>query len=239
MFPLAEPLILGLFLLLAAAAYWRWPGGAQISRAAGWMRGWAAEHPASAILWALVLLHGLMLAGLPDALQDAVLRAHSTNLSEMERYPISVLITSALWTELDDLPYVTLLALCVWGPVERWLGTPRTVLAFYAGHIGASVITTIRAARLVDEGVLRYDFTAIVDVGVSMGSLTLAGLLVYRLTGRRRWTLLVGLIVLVPASVVVFGRYTTTGHVLALAIGFALWPLTRGNLPEVRNRLRR
>jgi hypothetical protein len=238
MFPLAEPLILVLVLALAAAAYWDWPGGAHVRRATARLSAWARERPASAILWGLVLLHGLMLAGLPEGLQDAVLRAHSTNVQEMERYPISVLITSALWTELEDLPYVTLFALLIWGPVEKWLGTPRTVLAFFAGHIVASVITTTRAARLVDEGVLGHDFAGIVDVGVSMGSLTLAGLLVYRLRGWFRWAYLACMIVLVPSSVVIFGRYSTFGHVLALLLGFALWPLTRGNLPEVRNRLR-
>ncbi|GAB3276869.1 hypothetical protein GCM10027589_02620 [Actinocorallia lasiicapitis] len=238
MFPLAEPLILILTLLLAAAAGWNWPGGAQVRRGWRWAVGWTRRNPASAVLWMLVVMHGVMLAGLPDGVQDAVLRTHSTNLYEMERYPISVLITSALWTELDDLPYVTLLALLVWAPVERWLGTARAVLAFYIGHIGASAITTTRAARLVEEGVLRHDFVGIIDVGVSMGSLTLVALLVYRLTGWRRWALLLSLIILVPSSVVVFGRYSTAGHLLALFIGFALWPITRGKLPEVRNRLR-
>jgi hypothetical protein len=226
-FAYAEALALLLLILGAAVAYWDWPGGAAVRRAGWWLWAWARANPAAAILWLLVLMHGLMLAGLPWDVQDQVLRSRSTNLDQMRDDPVAVLIGSALWTELSDLPFATAMAFVVWGPAERWLGTPRAVAAFFVGHVGASLLVALRAAHLVGSGVLGSDFTTIVDVGVSMGSLCLAGLLVYRLPFAWRPIAMGALLLAVRSSFFLYGRYSTAGHTIALLIGFLLWPLTR------------
>ena len=227
MFAYAEALALLLLILGACAAYWDWPGGATVRRAGSWLWAWSRANPAAAILWIMVLMHGLMLAGLPHDVQDQVLRTRSTNLDQMGEDPVAVLVGSALWTELSDLPFATAMAFFVWAPAERWLGTPRAVAAFFVGHVGASVLIAFRASQLVGTGVLGSDFTAIVDVGVSLGSLCLAGLLVYRLPFAWRLPAAGLLLVAVRSSFFLYGRYSTAGHTIALLIGFLLWPLTR------------
>ncbi|MBO2455622.1 hypothetical protein J4573_51705 [Actinomadura barringtoniae] len=227
MFAYAEALALLMLILGACAAYWDWPGGAAVRRAGSWLWEWARANPAAAILWILVLMHGLMLAGLPHDVQDQVLRTRSTNLDQMRDDPVAVLVGSALWTELSDLPFATAMAFFVWGPAERWLGTPRAVAAFFIGHVGASLLLAGRAAHLVGSGVLGSEFTTIVDVGVSLGSLCLAGLLVYRLPFAWRLPVIGALLLVIRSSFFLYGRYSTAGHTIALLIGLLLWPLTR------------
>lgn len=235
MFSLAEPIVLLLMALLSAAVHWDWPGGQAVRRAAAWLWRWARANPAAAILWVTVVLHSIMLAGLPPDLRNEVLRTRSTNLSQLENRPVSVLVSSALWTELSDIPFATLMAVFVWGPAERWLGTPRTVAVFFAGHIGASVLALTGAGKLVSKGLLQQDLTTMVDVGVSLGSLCLAGLLTYRLPFPWwRLAAMAGLIAAVRLSLPLFGRYSTAGHAIALLIGFLLWPMSR--IPSAREK---
>ena len=111
-------------------------------------------------------------------------------------------------------------------PVERWIGTYRWLYTFAAGHIGATLATTIGIWLQVRQGAER-GLVYPVDVGVSYGVAAMAGVLVYRL--RRSWAVAWFAIVAVDIgrAVVSTGTFTDWGHLVAFGIGLAIGPLVR------------
>ena len=198
-----------------------------------WLKAWARLAPFTTALWLLVAVHAWMLIGLPPRLRNAVLLTHSTTLSHLKHEPLTVLFGSAMWTDVDELLFMTFTAVIYLAPLERWLGTWRTLLAFLAGHIGATVLI----ALWIEETVLitpEQDrvYARTIDVGISYGAYACAALLAYRLRRPFRftvWALLLAYL-LYQASLTDFDArvdYTSLGHLVAFAIGLLLWPLTR------------
>ncbi|UNO41619.1 rhomboid-like protein [Streptomyces sp. MST-110588] len=219
-----------LLLFLAVLAVKRgWRGEARIRRAGARVKAWVLAAPATAALWVFLTLHSLTLAELTSDVGTEVLRAHSTNLTQLAEHPVSALFSSALWIEIPDLPMVAVLAVCVLAPAERWLGTFRTVVVFFLGHVLATLITAGVLTTLLRVETERYadrGFGSVVDVGVSYGSLCVAGLLTYRV--RRlplRLLVMAALTAGVLASGVFFEDYTGFGHNTAVVLGFLLHPL--------------
>ncbi|WP_412539017.1 rhomboid-like protein [Longispora sp. K20-0274] len=221
MLPLTEITLLALVMLLAVAPRWQWRLTRPVRSATRWLWAWASANPAAAVLWCLVVLHAIMVAELPAALRDEVLRAHSTNPQQLDDHPVSALLTSALWVEPSDVPFITLLTLLVLAPAERWLGSRRAAMVFFAGHVIASRLI---APSLLGDPALEH----VVDVGVSYGGLCLAALLTYRI---RSWTWRIAAMIALPTLVGLSGGlfdwWTNDGHLVAVFLGFALWPVTR------------
>ena len=69
----------------------------------------------------------------------------------------------------------------VLAPAERWLGTLRTIVAFFIGHVGATLITAAVLALLIHHDYLPRRLRDVVDVGSSYGFMCVAGLFTYRL----------------------------------------------------------
>jgi len=155
-----------------------------VRRAWNWVRDWARLAPFTTVLWLLVAVHAWMLIGLPQRLRDAVLLTHSTTLSHLKREPLTVLFGSAMWTDVGELLFLTFTAVIYLAPLERWLGTWRTFLAFLAGHIGATVLIAlwIESTVLITPEQDRV-YSRTIDVGISYGAYACAALLAYRL----RW----------------------------------------------------
>jgi hypothetical protein len=199
-----------------------------------WAKRWAVANPATTVLWVLVALHVWMLAGLPGNLREDVLRVHSTNLDQLRRDPITVLFSSAMWTDVGELSELTIAAILVLAPAERWLGTRRAVTVFLTGHIGATLITAVWLTALVDHHIVDQSVKSAVDVGVSYGLYCTLAVLCYRLP--RRWGLPV---VLTFAAFLLMAFYngrtfTDFGHLMSLLIGLLLYPITLA--PSVRAR---
>ncbi|MDH6109033.1 hypothetical protein P3T36_006044 [Kitasatospora sp. MAP12-15] len=216
------------------AIHYQWPGGRQLRSAARASWVWASANPATATLWVLVALHSWMLAGLPNKLGESVLRVHSTNLSGLSHDPVTVLFASAMWTNASDLLTLTITALLVLGPAERWLGTARFVGAFLAGHIGATLLTAIWIEYQVAHGHLAPSIARTVDVGVSYGTWCVAALLCYRLALRWRLLGFAALAAWFISQYVESHTFTDLGHCLAVAIGTLLYPLSRSRSVRAR-----
>ena len=198
-----------------------------------WLKAWARLAPFTTGLSLLVLVHAWMLIGLPDRLRKAVLLTHSTTLTHLKQEPLTVLFGSAMWTDVDELVFLALTAFIYLAPLERWLGTWRTFLAFLAGHIGATVLIALwieETVVLTPEQDRVYSRT--IDVGISYGAYACAALLAYRLRWPFRlsvWSLMLAYL-LYQASLKDFDAavdYTPLGHLAAFGIGLALYPLTR------------
>ncbi|GAA2025536.1 hypothetical protein GCM10009839_24600 [Catenulispora yoronensis] len=211
-----------------------------VRQAWSWLKAWARLAPFTTALWLLVAVHAWMLIGLPPKLRDAVLLTHSTTLSHLKHEPLTVLFGSAMWTDVDELLFMTFTAVIYLAPLERWIGTWRTLLAFLAGHIGATVLI----ALWIEETVLitpEQDrvYARTIDVGISYGAYACAALLAYRLRWPFRvsvWALMLAYL-LYQASLTDFDAavdYTSLGHLVAFAIGLLLWPLTRTDRARAR-----
>jgi hypothetical protein len=205
-----------------------------------WLKAWAKLAPFTTVLSLLVAVHAWMLIGLTPRVRKAVLLTHSTTLANLKKEPLTVLFGSAMWTDVDELVFLALTAFVYLAPLERWIGTWRTVLAFLAGHIGATILIALwieETVVLTPEQDRVYSRT--IDVGISYGAYACAALLAYRLRWPFRvsvWALLLAYL-LYQASLKDFDAaidYTPLGHLVAFGIGLALYPLTRTGRARAR-----
>ncbi len=214
------------------------PAERHVRGAARWIGGWMRANPASAVLLVLVTYHALLLATMPDRLDRAILISRSSNLGQLARDPFGSLLWSALWTHgVDTLGAIPLIVL-VLAPAERWLGTLRAVVAFWIGHIVATLLVAVILQRGVDVGIVVGSTRRAVDVGVSYGAMTLAALLVYRLPVRWRLVVFVGGLVVLRIVAAVNQTFTDVGHFIAFVIGMLLYPLTWGTTVAARRATR-
>jgi membrane associated rhomboid family serine protease len=216
-----------------------WMSG-HVRTAWDWVRGWAKLAPFTTVLWVLVAVHVWMLVGLPPKVREAVLLVHSTTLSHLKREPLTVLFASAMWTDVSELLFMTVTAVVYMAPLERWIGSWRTVLAFLAGHVGATVLIALWIEATVPLTPQQNQvYARTIDVGVSYGAYCCAALLAYRLRMPIRlgvWAALLAYL-LYQASLSDFDAavdYTSLGHLTAFGIGLLLYPLVRS--PRARAR---
>jgi hypothetical protein len=159
---------------------------------------------------------------------DLLLREHSTSLNQLIANPVKVLIRSGFWAPGYALLAWAILFAVVLAPAERWLGTRRWVTVFAAGHVLATL-----GAALVLWLEIRYGWASpqledSIDVGVSYGFAAVAAVFTFRLPGAWRWYWAATLVAAALAALLIGRTFTDVGHLLALGIGFACYPLTTG-----------
>ena len=189
--------------------------------------GYLSRAPATHVLFLIIVVTTLVLRGVDAPTATRILRHHSTNLVEMSREAPRVLFLSAFLTEQGHLIVELVQFTLILAPAERWLGTYRWLCAFVAGHVGATLATTIGIWLQARQGSASRDVLTSVDVGVSYGLVAVGGVLAYRLRRPAALGLASLLVVYYGAGVVRTGSFTDWGHVSALVIGFAIGPLLR------------
>ena len=169
-----------------------------------------------------------------------VMRWASTNIQNLTHAPIRAFVASAV--VLPDgawLPYAIALPLSL-GVLERRVGTLRAVGVFGAGHVIATILTegAVWYWYGVEQGGLPEAVRDQLDVGVSYGLwASVAAALFYA----PRWLKLPGAIGL--SGYMLFELWTqpgmtSSGHVLATAIGFGAWTyLSRRRVMQVTSTL--
>jgi hypothetical protein len=188
-------------------------------------RQWVSAAPATHILLLILLITTLLLRGLDGQVANQVLRDQSTNLVRMTTDAPRVLFLSAFLLDSGNVIFEFAKVLLVLVPLERIVGTSRAVAVFAAGHVGATIVTTVGIWWQVRSGSAARGLVYPVDVGVSYGLMAGAGALVWCFR-RRGVFLLAGLLVaFTVARLVAFGTFTDWGHAAALAIGLAAGPL--------------
>ena len=228
-----------LFAVLVVLLVWRllassrWPRLDPVRRHAQALwevaRAYVRSAPGTYLYLFVLLITSWVLQTSSPGIAERLVLERSTNLHHLATDPVRVLVASAFWVAAawQVLPWAVLFTL-VLAPAERWLGTLRWAIVFAAGHIGATLLTAAGlwvAIQLnaVDESVSRS-----ADVGVSYGFLAVAAVLVYRLPRRLRLAyvaLLGGYLVI---ALFARGTFTDAGHLVAVLIGFACYPLALG-----------
>jgi hypothetical protein len=227
------------FLLVSAAVAlfsWyaithQWAIGRLLERRWRFIRPYAASYvassPATFVYAGIIAFTTWVVAGSNGRLANALLRAQSTNLSNLRHHATDVLIRSAFWSGYSyALPVIALMAI-VLAPAEFWLGTGRAILVFAIGHVGGTLLTAAGIDLAVHFGHAPRGIENSIDVGVSYGTFCVAGVLTYRLHAPWRYLWLSGILgtlVLVAAVDVSFSDY---GHVVSVLLGLACYPVTR------------
>jgi len=215
-----------------------WPGTATARRWWGRVRpsvvAYVRGSPATFLYLFVLSITTWVLLGLTGDIVESILREHSTNLDQLRTNPVRVLIRSAFWVDgYLMLVWLVLFAL-VLAPVERWLGTARWLVVFAAGHVGATLATAAGLWLAIRWKVAPTSHSDVVDVGVSYGFAALAAVFTYRLPRPWRWYWAGGLLVAAGAAAIVGGTFTDFGHLAAVMIGFAMYPITRSAGVEQR-----
>ncbi len=171
-----------------------------------------------------------------------LLAERSTNLHQLARDPLRVLFASAFWlsSPFELLLWLAAFSLVV-APVERWLGIGRTTVVFFVGHVAATLLTAAGLWLAVRADLVESSVTRSTDVGASYGFAAVAAVLAYRLRGRARVLYLAGVFLVVAVSFAVDHGFTSWGHLLAVLVGLACYPIVRSrsgpNAPEPALRL--
>lgn len=185
----------------------------------------------------VLLITSWILQTSSSPIANALLQERSTNLHHLATDPLRVLFSSAFWVGslTDWLAWVALFSLFV-APVERWVGTGRTALVFFVGHVGATLITAGGLWVALHSDFVESSVVNARDVGASYGFAAVAAVLSYRFSGRRRLLYASGLVGFAGVSLALSHNFTYWGHLIALAIGFACYPIVRRFVPLRRAR---
>lgn len=197
-----------------------WGRGHKPERARRAFHDHLAGAPASVSYAFTLFVTWWTLRGASDMTGRRIILSASTNLRNMQRDPIQVLVASAFWVD-GDFPWeFIIMFLVVMAAAERWLGTLRWILVFAIGHVGATLLTVTGIAHAVDRHVIPLRVVMASDVGPSYGISAVLAALAYRLRGWQRWAW-AGLLIAVYSAAMVDGRtFTDYGHILAMLIGF-------------------
>lgn len=156
-----------------------------------------------------------------------MLRNDSTNLHHLASDPLRVLGTSLLWLDGYRWWWLYLLVFCVFlAPAERWLGSLRFVLVGLIAHVVATYLSEGFLYWQIQESMVSPRYLNARDVGVSYVVVGIIGVLTYAIPRRWRLLYLVGALGWFAGSVALHPTFTSVGHLAALLIGLALYPVT-------------
>ncbi|POX50296.1 hypothetical protein C3489_22655 [Streptomyces sp. Ru71] len=156
------------------------------------------------------------------------LRQRSTNLEELSRNPVRVLIASAMWIDGGHwVPYAVLYTV-FHAPAERWLGTVRWLVVCAAAHVLATLISQGVLLVAIDRGLAPHSEADALDIGVSYALAGVVGVLTYRIPAPWRYVYVFAVLVFYGLPLAAGPTFTDLGHFVSVLIGLACHPLTRG-----------
>ncbi|ATL30435.1 rhomboid-like protein [Streptomyces formicae] len=180
-------------------------------------------------VYALVLVATSLLTEYADPdLVYSLLQGSSTDVTNLAHAPALVLVASALWIAGGITSPYAIGFLLVLTALERRIGAWRTAGVFLLGHGVATLATEIPVGLSVLAGHLPDSSLHRLDYGISFGVAASVGALAGLLAPWLRWIVLAGFGLMLIDDLVAFADpMTNWGHLLALLIGVATWPLLR------------
>ncbi|WP_329122751.1 rhomboid-like protein [Streptomyces sp. NBC_01465] len=179
--------------------------------------------------YALVLLATSLFADHadPDIVGD-LLRGSSTDVAHLAQTPLLALVGSALWIAGGILSPYAVGFLFVLTALERRIGGWRAAGVFLLGHVTATLATELPVGLSVVTGHLPDSSLHRLDYGISFGLMTSFGALAGLVAPLLRWSALGVLTAVLVQDLLSFtDPLTGWGHLMALVIGVACWPLVR------------
>ncbi|GAA1214407.1 membrane protein [Kitasatospora nipponensis] len=184
----------------------------------------------------LLVSHAWVTYGLSAERADALLGYVSTNLGNLHDHPVPSLLGSALFfdgtlTDVTSLGFVaTLITLglgvcCFLAWAERRWGGARAAAVFLGGHVAATLLTAVVITLALRHAWYPASVRQATDYGISYGAQTVlaAGILALPGWARLPWVLFVLGWPLGGADWTgPLPDFTTVGHLIAAALGFAV-----------------
>lgn len=189
---------------------------------------WVRSSPGTHIWLAILAVTSTVMAFAPPDARSYLLHHFSTNLVELHRHPIRVLIGSAFWIETPSgFAFYAALFELVHAPAERWLGTWRWLFTAATAHVGATLLSQKAVFFGIREDRLPHSLAHAVDIGVSYGLAGVVGVLAYRVRRPWRWAYLAAVLGFFVHPVLAGGStYTDLGHLTAALIGLGCYAAT-------------
>ncbi|MFE9360223.1 rhomboid-like protein [Streptomyces olivaceoviridis] len=177
---------------------------------------------------AVLAVTSLIAAHADPGLVHTLHQGSSTDVAHLVRTPVLVLLASALWVAGGILSPYTVAFVLVLTVLERRIGGARAACVFLAGHVLATLATEVPVGLAVLLGHLPDTSLHRLDYGISFGVATSTGALTGLLRPWLRWPLLTLAAGGLLSDLLAYADpLTNWGHVIALAIGVAAWPLVR------------
>ncbi|MEU4209904.1 rhomboid-like protein [Streptomyces sp. NPDC026206] len=193
------------------------------------IRSWVRSSPGTHIWLLIIGITSLVITAASEGLESFLLHRTSSNIHELHKHPLQSVLISGFWIADPSsfLLYVVLFEL-VHANVERWTGTLRWLVTVAVAHIAATLISQEVLLMSIQSHSAPRSMKHVVDIGVSYGLAGAAGILTYRVPRPWRWLYLAGAVLFFAVPLTAGGTYTDIGHAIALGLGLACWPLTRG-----------
>ncbi|MGI5437740.1 rhomboid-like protein [Streptomyces shenzhenensis] len=177
---------------------------------------------------ALLAVTSLLASFADPSLVRALQQGSSTDVAHLAGAPGAVLVASALWIAGGAVSPYVLGFLLVLTALERRVGALHAAAVFLLGHVLATVATEVPVGLAVLAGQLPVTSLHRLDYGISFGVAAVTGALAGLVARRLRWTLLALFGAMVAGDLIEFADpMTDWGHLIALAVGIATWPLVR------------
>ncbi|MFD9436830.1 rhomboid-like protein [Streptomyces sp. NPDC060002] len=190
--------------------------------------------PGTYVWLAVLFVTTVALHHMSPEFEQEFLRQRSTNIHELSRHPVRVLVASAMWIDGGYwLPYAALYSV-FHAQVERWLGTARWLAVCVAAHVLATLISEGVLAKAIRDGLAPQSAVNTLDVGVSYALSGVVAVLVYRIRPPWRYGYLAAVVVFYGFPLTAGPTFTDFGHFVSFLVGLACCPLVRGR-ERVRN----
>ncbi|WP_406008221.1 hypothetical protein OG440_20370 [Streptomyces sp. NBC_00637] len=184
--------------------------------------------PGTYVWLAVLFVTTVALHHMSPEFEQEFLRQRSTNIHELSRHPVRVLVASAMWIDGGYwLPYAALYTV-FHAQAERWLGTARWLAVCVAAHVLATLISEGALADAIRDGLAPRSAVNTLDVGVSYALSGVVAVLVYRLRPPWRYGYLAAVLVFYGFPLTAEPTFTDFGHFVSVLVGLACYPLVRG-----------
>ncbi|WP_307839414.1 MULTISPECIES: rhomboid-like protein [unclassified Streptomyces] len=199
-----------------------------VSEAGRGVRAYVRSAPGTSVWLTVLFVTTVALHHMSPEFEQEFLRRRSTNLHELSRHPVRVLVASAMWTDGGSwLPYVVLYSV-FHARAERWLGTARWLAVCAAAHVLATLLSEGMLAKAIRDGLAPRSAADTLDVGVSYALSGVVAVLVYRIRPPWRYGYLAGVAVFYTVPLVAAPTFTDFGHFVSFLVGLGCYPLVRG-----------
>lgn len=203
---------------------------------AAWIRSagsWVRSAPGTYLWLTVLFVTTVIVHQMSPAFEEDFLRQRSTNIHELSRNPVRVLISSAFWIDGGTwLPYAALYTV-FHAPAERRLGTLRWLTVAATAHVLATLVSEGVLAWAIQHGHAPETAVNTLDVGVSYALAGIVAVLTYYVARPWRYVYLFAVLVIYGVPLVTGATFTDVGHFTAALIGLACYPLTRTR-PETK-----
>ncbi|MGW3044520.1 rhomboid-like protein [Kitasatospora sp. NPDC001159] len=197
------------------------------ARAARAVWAYVRRAPGTYIWLAILLITTQVIRHVDTATADRILERRSTNLHHLQVSPVRVLATSTLWIAGGGWPSYFALYNIFHVPAERWLGTLRWISVAMLAHVGATYLSEGVLGWAIHRGLAAPKAVYTLDYGVSYALAGVVGVLTYLIVRPWRYLYVVGVLIVYGVGVYQSRDYTGIGHLSAVLIGIACYPITR------------